>query len=303
MEGSFEYRNLLSNVMTDYNNEVSEAKEKFEAKNAIVEGVKASIERATDIPAGIFLTKPLESGVKYITGKEPGTFVKEGVERGVKKVSDIIKSKLERTRPPVTEAEPRDVTFENPLYEGPTEAPEITTFEPRMTSAFDTPLLDTLPEEEVTSRLIEAGGISQARAAQAGVMDQLAPMREMMQRDPRGQAQPEADTQANAQATTQSDSAGATDSAGSEGGIGGGAEEATTDAVAAAGEDAGVEAGAVAGAEVGLDALGPVGWIVGLFLGIGTLVGGIEGADSVKNPSVPKPPHMASVATQFGIGQ
>ena len=94
MNGAFEYRNLLSQAMSDYNEKVSDAREKFEAKNAIVEGIKASIERATDIPAAAFLTKPLETTVNVI-GTEKG---RKALKEGVKKVSDIIKNKLENKK-------------------------------------------------------------------------------------------------------------------------------------------------------------------------------------------------------------
>jgi hypothetical protein len=367
MEGSFEYRNLLSQAMSDYNQKVSEAQEKFEAKNAIVEGIKASIERATDIPAGAFLTKPLETTLNVI-GTEKG---RTALKKGVKKVSDIIKNKLQKKK--VDEAGEEE-TRENPAETEMEEIPqiEVEEEEPETLIKFSdfkrdisnklkemgeedladqynpetaTPdflnanketyqkVLDTLRSgdedanemaddlEEARSQFTQIQQQSTAEiATEPELRDQLAPMRDMMQRqqenfnrqqDPRGQDEPEANAQENAQATTQSDSAGATDSAGAEGGIGEGATEATTDAVAESanaagtlgGAAAGAEAPALAGAEAGLDALGPVGWLVGLFLGIGTLVGGIEGANSVKNPSVPKPPHMASVATQFGIGQ
>lgn len=336
MDGSFEYRNLLSQAMSDYDEKVSEAREKFEAKNAIVEGIKASIERATDIPAGAFLTKPLETGVKYISSEKGRTALKEGV----KKVSDTIKNKLQNKK--VNEAGEEEPTELQDLNRPTPEAqqrimdtdPEDLDIEPTLTDigAESESVLSrffSLSRADQTLQMIEAAGITARRAAarQAQELsdllpdlpgigeaprDSLAPMREMMQsqqdnfnrqQNPRGQDQPEADAQENAQATTQSDSAGATDSTGVEGGISEGVEEATTGAVADAAESAGAEAAGITGAEIGLDALGPVGWLVGLFLGVGTLVGGIEGANSVKNPSVPKPPHMASVATQFGIGQ
>ncbi len=335
MEGAFDYRNLLSQAMSAYDEKVSEAREKFEAKNAIVEGIKSSIERATDIPAGIFLTKPLEAGVKAIGTEKGRTALKEGV----KKVSDIIKNKLQNKK--VNEAGEQEPTELEDLNRPTPEAqqrimdadPEDFDFgQARLTDVFADAdnYLNSLSRGEETLQMIEAAGRTARRAAarvtqqlsdalpdlpgiqEAPMRDQLAPMREMMQRqqdnfnrqqNPRGQEQPEADAQENAQATTQSDSAGATDSTGAEGGISEGAEQATTDAVADAAGDAGAEAAGIGAAEVGLDALGPVGWLVGLFLGVSTLVGGIAGADSVKNPSVPKPPHMASVATQFGIGQ
>ena len=333
MNGAFEYRNLLSQAMSDYNEKVSDAREKFEAKNAIVEGIKASIERATDIPAAAFLTKPLETTVNVI-GTEKG---RKALKEGVKKVSDIIKNKLENKK--VDDAGEQE-TAEPKNIQTAAEAPEPVESQIAETS-FITPPAPTQEEAlaEIRSRatpqlsnqdLPEGAGIVRGKFVEGqyvpveeeeqtdALKDSLAPMREEMmarqqdnfngQQNPSGQEQPEAQDQQNAQSATQNDSAGATDSAGAEGGIGEGSSGATSQAVGDAAENFGskVDAGLTAAlpeTEGVLDALGPVGWLVGLFLGVGTLVGGIEGANGVKNPSVPKPPHIASVATQFGIGQ
>jgi hypothetical protein len=104
--------------------------------------------------------------------------------------------------------------------------------------------------------------------------------------------------------TTTADSSAATDAT-SGGGLdaGGGAGAAEGDLVPTqVGESLGVGEGLEVGADVGLLA-DPLTFLFGLILGVGTIVGGIEGGKSaVKNPAVPKPPPIANVSTQFGIG-
>jgi hypothetical protein len=72
--------------------------------------------------------------------------------------------------------------------------------------------------------------------------------------------------------------------------------EATSEAVGDAGLDSGLEeAGSI------LADIDPVTAIFGLLFGIGSLVGGMEGANSIKNPPVPKIPPMAQSSVQFGF--
>jgi hypothetical protein len=92
------------------------------------------------------------------------------------------------------------------------------------------------------------------------------------------------------------------------------ATEATAEGASSTAAEGGLEAGAAAATEletgatateIGLDATllaDPLTALFGLILGGVIAAAGIGGADSVKNPSVPKTPTIANVSTQFGIG-
>ena len=74
---------------------------------------------------------------------------------------------------------------------------------------------------------------------------------------------------------------------------------AETPLVETAGEDA-LNTGLDLGGELLAD-IDPLTAVFGLILGIGSLVGGMEGANSIKNPPIPKMPPMAQSSVQFGF--
>jgi len=96
------------------------------------------------------------------------------------------------------------------------------------------------------------------------------------------------------------------------------AQGATANAAGGAGAaEGGIEGGAAGAAESAVPSVAPLAAeggidlalladpltaIFGLIFGIGIAAAGIAGADSVKNPSVPKVPTIANVSSQFGIG-
>ena len=155
-------------------------------------------------------------------------------------------------------------------------------------------------------------------SSESAVRDQLAPMRDLMNKQPQGQengsVRPEqssgtGDAEAG-QETPPADSVGTSEDLSktlSE------TADASQDASsgAAAGEGAGAVAGEGAGEGVGegiTEGIGaaldfdPFTALIGLFVGIAGLVGGIEGADSVKNPPTPKIPTQEQVSVQYGAG-
>jgi hypothetical protein len=70
--------------------------------------------------------------------------------------------------------------------------------------------------------------------------------------------------------------------------------------VGSAADSAGVDA--VEGIAGALD-LDPFTAFLGLLIGgVGAIVGGVEGANSIKNPAIPKPPPLANTSVQLGVG-
>jgi hypothetical protein len=194
---------------------------------------------------------------------------------------------------------------------------------PEPIEAGATPLLDSLPEGEITMRFIEAAGITQRRAAETaansaadagesdapGLLDQLAPMRELMA-SRRGVALAPEDT-ANI-AETAADAAPETTAGGAAGAAGEAAGEAAGaagEAAGAAGEAAGAAgealsgaagaagealSGAAGAASTALDAVAAgtaeipvVGEIVGVFAAIGSAIAAAVGASDKPKPDTP----------------
>lgn len=143
--------------------------------------------------------------------------------------------------------------------------------------------------------------------------DSLAPMRDLMQRSPQGQenggVRPEQTTESG------TGDASADASANPEAGSVGTSEDVSS-AIESGETSGGVEAGAEAGTEAVAEGTGeavaegigaaldfdPFTALIGLFVGIGGLIGGIEGADSIKNPPAPKLPTQELVSVVKGAG-
>jgi hypothetical protein len=208
---------------------------------------------------------------------------------------------------------------------------------PEPIEAGATPLLDSLPEGEITMRFIEAAGITQRRAAETaansaadvgesdapGLLDQLAPMRELMA-SRRGVALAPEDTaniaETAADAAPETTAGGAAGAAGEAAGAAGEAAGAAGEAAGAAGEALSGAAGAASGAagaagealsgaagaagealsgaagaaSTALDAVAAgtaeipvVGEIVGVFAAIGSAIAAAVGASDKPKPDTP----------------
>jgi len=208
---------------------------------------------------------------------------------------------------------------------------------PEPIEAGATPLLDTLPEGEITMRFIEAAGITQRRAAETaansaadagesdapGLLDQLAPMRELMAsrrgvglapEDTANIAESAADAtpETTAGALTEAGEGAVTRAAGALAEAGEGATQALSGAAGAAGEAisgaAGAAGEAISGAtqalsgaadilpaaSTALDAVAAgtaeipvVGEIVGVFAAIGSAIAAAVGASDKPKPDTP----------------
>lgn len=142
---------------------------------------------------------------------------------------------------------------------------------------------------------------------ESALRDSLAPMRdEMMQRQQTREAQQSDEMQEGEQEGT---SVGDAEGSGQEAVVNSaGTEASSVDATAnAVGDAVGDAVGGGLSTEVPDIAasifadLDPFTAIFGLIFGIGSLIGGIEGANSVKTPPVPKPPPMVQSSVQFGL--
>jgi len=257
--------------------------------------------------------------------------------------------------------EPTEVEYRNPLYEGPepeaepqavqTATPEgasesganlgeqSTIEEPQftMTDAGEGGVdIESLSPAESLLRRLEGRAYQLQQASRVGEVnpdlpdipgltdaprDSLAPMRDLMNRQPQGQENGGVRQEQTTESGTGDASADA--SANPEAGSVGTSQDVSSaieSAEASGGASAGAEGGAAAGAEAGgAAAAEPVGdavaegigaaldfdpftALIGLFVGIGGLIGGIEGADSIKNPPAPKLPAQELVSVVKGAG-
>jgi len=153
----------------------------------------------------------------------------------------------------------------------------------------------------------------------SGAMDQLAPMRELMGRQAQETNAEWLQRTANEPPTETSEAPTGPSETPPVENI---SENVGEDAIGKVGEDIGEKAaediGEKAAVQVGEKAVestipealapelaldfDPITAIFGAILGIGTLIAGAAGANSIKNPSIPKLPPVSQVATQFGIG-
>ncbi len=153
-------------------------------------------------------------------------------------------------------------------------------------------------------------------SSESAVRDQLAPMRDMMERTPQGQENggvraEQSSGSGDAEAGEEGGEVAQQDSIGTVQDVSNALKSATGGgeglaegggALAEGGSALGEGGGAVAegiGAALDFD---PFTALIGLFVGIAGLVGGIEGADSVKNPAQPKIPGQEQVSVQYGAG-
>ena len=281
MDGYAEYQNLLANAMNDYNAKVSNAKETYATKLASVDAVRDQIEKATDTIGGIMLTEPLTEGAKKLLTSAG----REELSKGLSKIADKVSEKLK----PYTQ-QPAEVQ----RSKGEPAEPTI--------------------EEQYQSTL---GEVRTGAPTESIPLDELAPT----------QVTPPPPTQEEALAEIRSrppriNTPEDVPSGGGEVGEGATGNNVSRD-VAQMGQDAVVDDAAnvtqdVAGAaeKVGADAAGdaldaagaaldldPFTAIFGLLLGgIGAIVGGVEGANSIKNPTLPKLPPLANTSVQMGVG-
>lgn len=281
MDGYAEYQNLLANAMNDYNAKVSNAKETYATKLASVDAVRDQIEKATDTIGGIMLTEPLTEGAKKLLTSAG----REELSKGLSKIADKVSEKLK------------------PYTQQPAEV-QRSTGEPA----------EPTIEEQYQSTL---GEVRTGAPTESIPLDELAPT----------QVTPPPPTQEEALAEIRSrppriNTPDDVPSGGGEVGEGATGNNVSRD-VAQTGQDAVVDDAAnvtqdVAGAaeKVGADAAGdaldaagaaldldPFTAIFGLLLGgIGAIVGGVEGANSIKNPTLPKLPPLANTSVQMGVG-
>ncbi len=151
------------------------------------------------------------------------------------------------------------------------------------------------------------------------VRDSLAPMRDMMERQPQGQENGGVRQEQTEQSGSGDAEAGGGEAGGGEAGAGGEAGGGLAEGGGGLAEGGGGLAeggGALAGGGSGLgeggsalvEGLGaaldfdPFTALIGLFVGIGGLIGGIEGADSIKNPVKPPAPAQELVSVVKGAG-
>lgn len=319
MENIFEYRNLLNSAITDYNDKSQTALNEYSSKLLENEGVKRAIEQITEPIGDLFLVNPVEKGVKFL-GKKAGEYIKSKI--------DPKPQTSENLNP---ESQGRTVEFENPVYDPenvvePVEqsiAPE-TTSDVRLVS-----LGDALQDRNLFNRYTrenypEVAGtdenIENARNELRENMNDLdLEQTSFVSTGPAGEPEPAPGSSSNRigqllrenvegnPPAPQTENAASDAVSNNSSAVADASSSAESSGLSSAGDVLKplAEVAPEVAPEVGLDLsllADPLTAIFGLIAGIGTIVGGIEGAESHKNPSVPKPPPMANVSTQFGIG-
>lgn len=284
MDGYAEYQNLLSNAMNDYNAKVSNAKETYATKLASVDAVRDQIEKATDTIGGIMLTEPLTEGAKKLLTSAG----REELSKGLSKIADKVSEKLR----PYTQ-QPSEVQRSTGEPAEPTveEQYQSTLGEVR-TGASDyggTPLQELAPTERTAiprpPTQEEALAEIRSRPPRINTPDDV----------PSGGGEVGAGSTGNnvSRDVAQTGQDAVVDDA----------ANVTKDVATTAenlGADAAGDALDAAGAALDLD---PFTAIFGLLLGgIGAIVGGVEGANSIKNPTLPKLPPLANTSVQMGVG-
>ena len=287
MDNYFGYKNLLQSSLDSYDAKVSNANSKFQSSLMENQGVKRLIEQTTQPIGDILLTGPLKDITKGV-GKKAVNFLNEKFNPKPQTGETVSKEVELKTINSEEGAPSPDLPETNP-------AQELSNFtEPE--NMFGNSIND-LPGG-MSSQEMELFGKPKSEDP-SDWLNKTADEAKENQPVSQTEDQVELNEKASLEQTAKNSSS-ATDA---------------ENAAKTSGEELGEEGGEVGG-EVGgeLAAEGgelaaetalladPLTAIFGLILGVGTIVGGIEGADSVKSPSIPKLPHIANVATQFGIG-
>ena len=267
MEQYLQYQQLLSNNIAQQEEEAQGLREKFETLLSRTQGEKAGIERATDAIGGLFMIKPSEA-----LAKVSGRLVKAGVEKGKDFIGKGIQDLAERAtqlKEPITEKLTEVLRSIAPKSE-PTQTEMTTIREPQETMRVQDLIMEQDPE---TTDPTEGMQTQQTRTTDPTEPQEGEGMQTVQEAE---QSAQEATVNVSGEAES--------------------AVKGTTDAVADANLDAGLETGGELLAD-----LDPLTAIAGLIFGVVSLVGGMEGANSIKNPPVPKIPAMAQSSVQFGF--
>ena len=240
------------------------------------------------------------------------------MEKVAKKVAGKVVSAIQRRLTPQEQAPEAEEEAE-PIEEARTEATTDLGGAGEETSAFAGEAEQSLGEVGTSIQDLILGAPESmtqidflSALRQRAVGDQLEPMRQLMrersqqegtteeetpEEDPVGAGEGSTETANAADETQQAASSASADAA--EG------ETSTAAEGGLEGGEAAAEVGGETAAEVGIDAsllADPLTAIFGLILGVGLAAAGIGGAESIKNPSLPKLPKIANVSTQYGIG-
>ncbi|MGI9556000.1 MAG: hypothetical protein ACR2M9_03985 [Cyanophyceae cyanobacterium] len=277
MDGYGAYAEQLRNAVASQAVQQRQVMDKFQGKLAETERVKNLIDTASESVGAVFTTPLIQKGVKKIGEKVAG------------KVVEKIENRL-RPKPEEPEATP-----EEPAQAARTEAQND------LGGAGETDFVETGTELTDLSPPTMEEALAEIRARpppQGTTQEDLPEGAGEIQGEisrPMGAGEGSTET-ANAAGEAEQAASGAVEDAVE------GATSTAADAVTGAAEAASATATA---AEVGIDAAllaDPLTAIFGAILGIGIAAAGIGGADTIKNPSVPKTPQIANVSTQFGIG-
>ena len=283
MDNYFGYKNLLQSSLDSYDSKVSNANSKFQSAILENQGVKRLIEQTTQPIGDILLTGPLKDITKGVT----------------KKAVDFLNDKI-NPEPQTGETVSQEVELKTINSEEGAPSPDLPETNPAQElSNF------TEPENMFGNSINDLpGGMSSQEMELFGKPKSEDPSEwlnktadEAKENQPVSQTQDQVELNEKASLEqTAKNSSSATD-----------AENAAKTSGEELGEEGGEVGGELAaeGGELAADTAllaDPLTAIFGLILGVSTLVGGIEGAESVKSPSLPKLPHIANVSTQFGLG-
>ena len=283
MDNYFGYKNLLQSSLDSYDSKVSNANSKFQSAILENQGVKRLIEQTTQPIGDILLTGPLKDITKGVT----------------KKAVDFLNDKI-NPEPQTGETVSQEVELKTINSEEGAPSPDLPETNPAQElSNF------TEPENMFGNSINDLpGGMSSQEMELFGKPKSEDPSEwlnktadEAKENQPVSQTEDQVELNEKASLEqTAKNSSSATD-----------AENAAKTSGEELGEEGGEVGGELAaeGGELAADTAllaDPLTAIFGLILGVSTLVGGIEGAESVKSPSLPKLPHIANVSTQFGLG-
>ena len=283
MDGYAEYGNLLRGAIQQQSIKQAQAENAFKEKLAETEREKNMISTATEGLGAAFATPAISSGIKAVSKNVAGKVVRA----------------IENTLKP--SEEPPELTPEDPAETARTQAAND------LGGAGERDFIETgteLPEVQDAPEAETSFSGGQISTTDEGVADLMRQRGRFELRDdiveqrerPVGEGDGSTET-ANASGEAEQAASSATADA---------AEGATTTA-AEGGLEAGAEAASATAtaAEAGIDAsllADPLTAVFGLIFGGIIAAAGIGGAESIKNPSIPKPPPIANVSTQFGIG-
>jgi hypothetical protein len=283
MNGYAEYQQLLNSSIQDAQAKDFEKQSAYEGLLNKAEQVRGAIDKATEGVGDLFLVKPAEQLLQTIKGKAEQSIL-DYTRKHFTKVS-----RQQGETASENDVSP-DVQAQRALGQSPQEGAYEEEGQQMRTYFNDNTQLETSfgrninTTDEDTAQMLMERGREQVGGAELTGEQQATPATQAQE----GSA---------AQTTTESSSA-ATDAGSAGADVGDVAGQTATQI----GEKLGVGEGLEIGADAGLLA-DPLTFLFGLILGVGTIVGGIEGGKSaVKNPAVPKPTAIANVSTQFGIG-